>query len=441
MERCMRFFKIFGIIMTVFFLLSAAFATAKSDILPADVVVAEGFKPGYGQTVGTILLVQGPVMVAHDNMQEAYRAKKGLPLYKGDTVYTEKRGRVRFKLNDGSIMTLSSNSKLKITKSVFNPQKKQRSSFLSMTVGKARFWVSKLLAFKDRSFKVKTSTFVAGVRGSDFIITATPQHTEVLTLTDTSLEVVSLAAPELAPTILSDFQKTSVEMGGVPQEPVAIPSEEIETLTQGLAVTGGFGKAPLPTEKEMSSGKSGGTADQDAGEKAESEETPADQAEPSPSGEEPSAEEQPESPNASDEETDAAGDSTELSGDEEKDSEPADAAPPPVQEGDALPAETEGEPEGQPPPVMSEDGAPIDQGEPLEPGIAMSDEPIPTLIIAPEEIPTPEFSIEGPEGESFLPPEIIAPEEDPFPEPPPELPPDIPEDVAPLPGMPGAPQL
>ncbi len=211
-------------------------------------------------------LVQGTVIVKHSRIPGGFPVKKNTPLYRGDTIYTAKKGRARFMLNDGSIMTLASTTKLIINSSIYDPNRKRRSSFLSMDIGKARFWVTKLLAYKESSFKVKTSTSVAGVRGSDFIITATPTNTEVITLENTQLEVVSLAAPEEKPVILSDFQKTHVAENGHIEEPVKIPVNEIKILKQGVALSGGSGSEDSEknesTEGESTEDENNSTGDE-----------------------------------------------------------------------------------------------------------------------------------------------------------------------------------
>ena len=139
-------------------------------ILPA-------FAAGLGRPVGVIQQVQGEVSITHDDERKGFEAKRGMRLYKGDTIRTLDNGRLRMRLNDGSIISLASNTKLKLTRSVYAKKKKSRSSFFSMTLGKARFFVVKLLDFKRSEFRVKTPTAVCGVRGSDFILEATATET------------------------------------------------------------------------------------------------------------------------------------------------------------------------------------------------------------------------------------------------------------------------
>ena len=223
----------------ILFLLGSAFGLDNASfgsMLPDGLIIEDIYKPGIGSPVGEVQLVQGKVVIIHKDIFRGYWAKKDLPLYKGDTIATQEGGRIRFRLNDGSTLTMASTTELVINRSVYDPTKKSRSSFLGMTLGKARFWVSKLMGFKRSEFKVKTETAVMGVRGSDFVIRASPKVTEVTALGDTRLELVSLAAPEVKPTLLADFERAVVEEGALPSEVEKISPEEIEQIKKEFKV-------------------------------------------------------------------------------------------------------------------------------------------------------------------------------------------------------------
>jgi hypothetical protein len=81
---------------------------------------------------------------------------------------------------------------------------------------------------------------VAGVRGSDFVITAYPDHTEVATLDDTELELISLAAPEEVQ-VLHSFERISVSEGQAPSAKMKISPVEADQLKKEL---------PMPAKTE-----------------------------------------------------------------------------------------------------------------------------------------------------------------------------------------------
>jgi hypothetical protein len=295
-----RFLKIVISLASIFLVWDAVFhfstpcLSASESILPKGLTLSEQFKHGYGAPVGTMILTQGKVVVVHQGIPSGFIANSKIPLFKGDTLYTDEKARARFKLNDGSIMTISSLTKLTINKSIYDPQKKQRTSFLSLTLGKARFMVTKLLKFQKSTFAVKSGTFVAGVRGSDFIITQTDEKTEITTLEKTSLEVIPMNDPELKPVLLSSFQHTSAAQEGGLQQPQDISPHEAELLKQEFQLPGDPGssssdpnedKADKAGSKDGDKGKEEDRKNKESGQDKEKTDTDSATGSPMPSGE------------------------------------------------------------------------------------------------------------------------------------------------------------
>jgi hypothetical protein len=211
--------------------LPAGAATGQA-VLPEGLVMEETYRPGRGRSVGRIQRVQGEAVIIHAGILVGYRANRGMRLYKGDTIITLENSKVRFRLRDRSILSLSSETKLTLNKSVYDKKKKQRSSFLGMAFGKARFLVVKLLDYKRSEFKVKTPTAVCGVRGSDFILETTEEETTATALEDTVLELRSLAYLDEDPVILKDGESSKVKKGQRPTPPVKLPAGEIARKKQ-----------------------------------------------------------------------------------------------------------------------------------------------------------------------------------------------------------------
>lgn len=193
------------------------------------------FRPEETKPVGKVLLVQGNAMILKRDLKHTYQAKKGLPIFDGDTIVTQEKGQIRLKFNDESITTLAPGSKLAINSSLYDSKKKIRSSSLTLMLGKARFWVKKLLHFKHSKFKVKTSQAVCGVRGSDFVVKATPKVTEVTTFEDTKIEVMSLATTGTRPVILESLERIVIVAGSLPSKVEKITPFEAEKIKKELA--------------------------------------------------------------------------------------------------------------------------------------------------------------------------------------------------------------
>jgi len=141
-------------------------------LLPPDVKIRPGYEEGKTPLVGNVQEVHGEVLVFHDGEKSAFRLKQDLPLYQGDTLVAMTRSRANIKLHDGSAFTLAPSSKMVIDKSVYNAEKEERSSFLKLMFGRARFFVAKLRGRTD--YRVGTPTAVCGVRGSDFALAVFP---------------------------------------------------------------------------------------------------------------------------------------------------------------------------------------------------------------------------------------------------------------------------
>ena len=142
-------------------------------LLPPDAKITPGFREGVGPVVGNAQMVQGKVYVVHKGETAAYQLKKDLPLYSGDILVAMGRSRLNAKMQDKSVFALSPSTKLVIDEAVYDPAKDERKSLISLLFGRARFIVAKLKG--KSSYSIKTPTAVAGVRGSDFALSVTPQ--------------------------------------------------------------------------------------------------------------------------------------------------------------------------------------------------------------------------------------------------------------------------
>ena len=215
-------------------LLTASLSSA--SLLPENLIIEDEFKPGFGLPVGKVRQIQGEVVVMHADQLRGYWAKKFLPLYQGDTIVTLETGKVRLGLNDGSTLTLTSDTKLTINLSVYNPEKKVRSSFFNMVFGKVLFAVRKLTDFKSSQVKTKTFTAVVGVRGSQWVEEVTDRFTEITALINTKLGVIGTAYPEAEPVILEDFDQVTVYEGQPPGKVVKVSNKKLKQFEEDFTI-------------------------------------------------------------------------------------------------------------------------------------------------------------------------------------------------------------
>lgn len=217
--------------------------------LPEGVVVEEKFIPGPGEAVGKVVLVKGKVVIMHAGEKKGYWAIKDLPLFNGDVIVTLKKARISFVMNDGSVVTLASDTKLVINMSALDKPKKTHSTFLGMELGKARFRVKKSGVNRATDFRVKTRTALVRVDGSDFVVKADEKSTSVFTFEDTRLEVMNLAGPCAGywdfesiekcggeRVSLSAFEKVVIDTDTLVPIPEKILPEDIEDVSEPKSI-------------------------------------------------------------------------------------------------------------------------------------------------------------------------------------------------------------
>lgn len=235
--------------------------SAAEDHVPDGITMQEEFKPGFGEPLGIFKKTIGKVLLIHSSDTLGYWTEKDLPLYMKDTIITPEGGLALLQFLDESTISVAEDSELIINRFIFDPDKFDRSTFLNLNTGKARFWVKKLKGYTRSEFKVKTKTLIAGVRGSDFVIEAGPDYTEVIALDDTVLEIISLGAPNKI-IVLRAFEKIRVGANGEVSPIEKISPAEAAKLRNDL---------PMPFDRDVLDAarifETEGTVDPDAKDK------------------------------------------------------------------------------------------------------------------------------------------------------------------------------
>ena len=122
--------------------------------------------------VGTFKQVQGDIHLG----KEAGRAspQSGDALRAGDRVATGKDGAASVVLKDGTVLTLGPNTTADLSQFQFDTTTQEGNFVLELLQGSVRVVTGLLAKINPDRFKVKTPTAVVGVRGTDFIVEATP---------------------------------------------------------------------------------------------------------------------------------------------------------------------------------------------------------------------------------------------------------------------------
>ena len=139
-----------------------------------------------------------------------------------DLLKTGTRGRMRFTMDDGSIVTVGSNSQFQVKDQ--NTQSQQSS--VEMMYGKMRAQVSKRTV-PGGKFEIRTSTAICGVIGTDLYIDATPTLTRIIVFSGI-VRVLPLIAGAAAGFTLTAGQ-TGVMMLSGATSPIAATASQIQS--------------------------------------------------------------------------------------------------------------------------------------------------------------------------------------------------------------------
>jgi hypothetical protein len=115
--------------------------------------------------VGRIDFVTGKAWMKSD-FQEQVPVSLNMKVSEDDILVTSDDGRLRIKLDNGNILNVMPNSLFKLTEVNINNKK----TLIDLLKGKVRSKVETPLNGQGEYFKVRTRSAVAGVRGTDFIV-------------------------------------------------------------------------------------------------------------------------------------------------------------------------------------------------------------------------------------------------------------------------------
>src|SRR6266404_6311605 len=171
----------------------------------------------------TALIPEGSVL----RERKTYEAKKDMAVSWQDTVKTERGGRARLRLEDGTILNVGSQASLVVTK--HDPAMQQTD--LELIYGKVRADVTKI-ARPDGHFEIRTKVAVCGVVGTEEYLEATDLATTVIALGGGQVRVSSADARFPGATLLNPGEAISVIAGRAPGPKRLATSEEMTRAVQ-----------------------------------------------------------------------------------------------------------------------------------------------------------------------------------------------------------------
>lgn len=168
--------------------------------------------------VGKISKLNGDVFYRPNANVKYEKAKEGAELEVGFWIKTGKNGWMKLALSDGSSFTLANNTEFEIDNFLAGSDKKE--GVFNLSQGKIRATVSKL-AGQQVSYKIKSPTAVAGVKGTEFMM-LTQGYANVFFGNEGSVEVSGDGSGSKPLSVDTMVQNTR---GITPTDPVKIETD------------------------------------------------------------------------------------------------------------------------------------------------------------------------------------------------------------------------
>ena len=150
-------------------LISASYSLAENQGNPGALNEGADFPP-----VGSVSLVIGRAFSKSIHNDEYTRLVTGTLLYEGDTLKTESSGHIHVQLRDTGIISIRPNSELQIEVFQFDEANPQASSVkFNLIHGTTRSVSGSAADSAKHRFRLNTPIAAIGVRGTDFVVSAT----------------------------------------------------------------------------------------------------------------------------------------------------------------------------------------------------------------------------------------------------------------------------
>jgi hypothetical protein len=165
------------------------------------------------EIVGSVLAVRGVVFADVQGAPEPLAVNA--PVRAGVAIVSHD-GKAKIALHDGSVISIGENARVRID--AHDGAARKAKTKLALIAGALRLFVSK--ASTDGSFEVESETAIAAVRGTDWIVDATRDHTAVAVLSGRVAVTGREAAAGSTVLLTAPGEGTDVRRGTAPTPPV-----------------------------------------------------------------------------------------------------------------------------------------------------------------------------------------------------------------------------
>jgi hypothetical protein len=185
------------------------------------------------EQIGTVIVVENVAEVRAQDATEWERVRFRDAILLNDTMRTGADSKVKVLLRDDSIITLSERSEMEFTEFLLTPERQR--TIVSLLIGTVRVITTRLLRAGSAT-EVHTLNTVAGIRGTDLLVTFIPPDiTEVIVrATETTITVLNQNLPQQVIEVAPNF-RTRVAGNAPPTPPVPVPATEMQGLLQEVS--------------------------------------------------------------------------------------------------------------------------------------------------------------------------------------------------------------
>ena len=189
------------------------------------------------QEIGTIAGTSGSAEIGRKGEWTA--ASVGAPVFQGDELKTAEGGQMRIVFQDDSVLNLASDSRILVDEQVFDPEKSPARSAFQLLQGRVRALVSEYYREGGSNYEIETATAVAGVRGTEFVVSFDPRAsvTEVVGV-EGRVEVHSILDRAARGVYVTAGEATSVREGEFPTHPPRLGEDAFKQVLDGLDFVG-----------------------------------------------------------------------------------------------------------------------------------------------------------------------------------------------------------
>lgn len=190
---------------------------------------------------GTIAFVQGSVTIMRETKRGVFvDAGVGDKVSEGDIIKTGKNAKAEVNLSDGSVIHIAAASQMQLKQYIVDSKTANRKVVVATNEGKLRFVVSKVIKaaakaeskWKTTDFTIETPTAVAGIQGTDFVVTVSRGVSNIAVF-EGYVRIGSVSYRVQGSITLAANQASTVKKDEAPkQEDVKTVTEAQKTLLQ-----------------------------------------------------------------------------------------------------------------------------------------------------------------------------------------------------------------